>query len=154
MSRFFSILYRNHRKHWEHRKNSVAGGHRSSAKYVAGGRCSSAYKNLNFISHIIAIISDSLVFDFDSFPFSWNISSRVNFFQDDSLNPINLLNLYTRGLHTLLHHCVALRGFWEPGKVNKRKIIGAYFLRGAYATIAIVVSPSGLISRGQRAKGI
>jgi len=33
---------------------------------------------------------------------------------------------------------------------GKKKKLGAYFLRGAYATIAIIVSPSGLISRGQR----
>ena len=48
-----------------------------------------------------------------------------------------------RSLRHLLHHCVALRAFGK-GEDKRKKELGAYIFRGAYATIAIVVSPSGL----------
>jgi len=51
--------------------------------------------------------------------------------------------IFARGLRHLLHHCVALTGFCKKER-KKRKNSGLSFLRGAYATIAIIVSPFGL----------
>ena len=50
---------------------------------------------------------------------------------------------FTRGLRSHRYDCVALRAFgkWEE---EKKKEVGAYIFRGAYAPIAIIVSPSGL----------
>ena len=51
---------------------------------------------------------------------------------------------FTRGLCHHRYDCVALRAFgkWEE---EKKKEVGAYIFRGAYATIAILVSPPGLL---------
>jgi hypothetical protein len=42
-------------------------------------------------------------------------------------------------------------GAFEKRKGKKKKL-GASFFRGAYATIAIIVSPFGLFGKEQRAK--
>jgi len=36
-------------------------------------------------------------------------------------------------------------GFFEPQEVKRKKAVGVFILRGAYATIAIIVSPFGLL---------
>jgi len=43
------------------------------------------------------------------------------------------------------------KGLLKKGK-EKRKKLGASFFRGAYATIAIIVSPFGLFGKERRAK--
>ena len=47
----------------------------------------------------------------------------------------------TRGLRRRRYSRVALRGFRKPGKW--KKILCVYFSRGAYAAVAIFVSPLG-----------
>ena len=58
---------------------------------------------------------------------------------------------FTRGLRTHRYDCVALRAFgkWEE---EKKKEVGAYILRGAYASIAIIVSPFGLFGKWEDEK--
>ncbi|HNX02456.1 MAG TPA: hypothetical protein PKM71_02175, partial [Candidatus Cloacimonas sp.] len=58
---------------------------------------------------------------------------------------------FPRGLRHRRYFSVALRGFQERGKRIKNTV--AYISRGAYATIAILVSPLGAFGRGQRVKG-